>query len=146
MNGFWISTNGLNNVYFSNARSMARFGLLNLNNGIWDDTPILSDDTFKTAMRNSSQDLNQSYGYLWWLNGKESYMVPGSRIVSPGYLIPNAPASTYAGLGKNDQKLYLVPDQNLVVIRLGNDAGEDKAGPSSFDNELWGRLKELIGY
>ena len=27
MNGFWFSTSGTNNVYFSNARSMARFGL-----------------------------------------------------------------------------------------------------------------------
>ncbi len=146
MNGFWISTNGLNNVYFSNARSMARFGLLNLNNGYWQETPVLSDDNYKDAMRITSQDLNESYGYLWWLNGKESFMVPGSQVVSPGALIPNAPPTTYAGLGKNDQKLYLVPDQGIVVVRMGNDAGEAQAGPSSFDNELWGRLQALIGY
>ncbi|MBT8184643.1 MAG: beta-lactamase family protein, partial [Eudoraea sp.] len=74
MNGFWLSTNGENSVYFSNARSMARFGLLNLNNGVWDGETILADVDFITNMINTSQELNKSYGYLWWLNGKESYM------------------------------------------------------------------------
>ena len=146
MNGFWLSTNGSNNVYFSNARSMARFGLLNLNMGTWENTVLLGDMNYITSMSTSSQDLNLSYGYLWWLNGKDSYRVPGSQVEFPGFLIPNAPADTYAGLGKNDQKLYIVPEQELVVVRLGEDAGEDQAGPSSFDNELWGILKDLIGY
>ncbi len=146
MNGFWLSTNGKNNVYFSNARSMARFGLLNLNMGTWGNTVILGDMDYMTSMSNTSQDLNLSYGYLWWLNGKNSYMVPGSQTQFNGLLIPNAPADTYAGLGKNDQKLYIVPGQGLVVIRMGEDAGEDQAGPSSFDNELWGVLRDLIGY
>ncbi len=43
MNGAWILTNGSNNVYFSNARSMARFGLLNLNSGNWENKSILAD-------------------------------------------------------------------------------------------------------
>lgn len=146
MNGIWLSTNGKNNVYFSNARSMARFGLLNLNGGSWENTVVLEDMNYMTSMRNTSQAINLSYGYLWWLNGKESYMVPGSQVRFNGYLIPNAPPNTYAGLGKNDQKLYIVPDQGLVVVRMGEDAGEDQAGPSSFDNELWGILQDLIGY
>ncbi len=146
MNGFWLSTNGSNNVYFSNARSMARFGLLNLNMGIWEETVLLGDMEYITSMSSTSQGLNQSYGFLWWLNGKDSYRVPGSQEQFNGFLIPNAPSGTYAGLGKNDQKLYIVPDQGLVVVRMGEDAGEDQAGPSSFDNELWGLLRDLIGY
>ena len=144
MDGFWLSTNDLNNVYFSTARSMARFGLLNLNNGIWEGETILGDENYKNQMKNTSQDLNQAYGYLWWLNGKQSYMGPGSQIVFDGTLIPNAPEDTYAGLGKNDQKLYLVPSQGLVVIRMGEDAGENLLGPSSFDNALWEKLNQLI--
>ncbi|MBT8179529.1 MAG: serine hydrolase, partial [Eudoraea sp.] len=66
MDGFWFSTNGLNNVYFSSARSMARFGLLCLNQGAWNDQPILSDSTYMLEMSSSSQDLNLAYGYLWW--------------------------------------------------------------------------------
>lgn len=144
MDGFWLSTNGLNNVYFSTARSMARFGLLNLNNGMWNGTTILGDMEYISEMKNTSQELNKSYGYLWWLNGKESYMAPSLQLVFNGALIPNAPADTYAGLGKNDQKLYIVPSKGLVIIRLGEDAAENLLGPSSFDNALWEKLGNLI--
>lgn len=144
MDGFWFSTNGKNNVYFSTARSMARFGLLNLNNGTWDGEEILSDMQYLETMTNTSQNLNKSYGYLWWLNGKENYRLPGSQVEFSGNLIPNAPADTYAGLGKNDQKLYVVPSENLVVVRMGENASDNPLASSSFDNELWGILSDLM--
>ena len=144
MDGFWFSTNDLNNVYFSTARSMARFGLLNLNNGIWDGEPILGDTAYLNQMKNTSQDLNRAYGYLWWLNGKTNYRSPGSQAEFSGELIPNAPTDTYAGLGKNDQKLYIVPSKGMVIVRMGEDAGEDLLGPSSFDNTLWEKLIDFI--
>ncbi len=144
MDGFWLSTNGLNSVYFSKARSMARFGLLNLYDGVWDGTTILGDVQYLAAMKNSSQDLNPSYGYLWWLNGQESYRAPGLQFSFNGPLIPNAPADTYAGLGKNDQKLYLVPGKELVIVRMGEDSGDNTLGPSSFDNLLWEKINRVI--
>lgn len=144
MTGQWISTNGSNNVYWSNARSMARFGLLNLNNGIWENTIVLDNPEFVQAMKNTSQELNESYGYLWWLNGKESAMVPQSQIVFNIPLMPSAPNDLYAGLGKNDQKLYVVPSQNLVVVRMGDETGAAALGPSGFDNELWEQLNAVI--
>lgn len=143
MTGSWIRV-GYNNVYFSNARSMARFGLLNLNEGVWDGTDIVSDQTFNAAMKNTSQEHNKAYGYLWWLNGKDSYRVPGGEILFSGELIPNAPDDLIAGLGKNDQKLYIVPSQGLVIVRMGEDAGETLLGPSSFDNELWSKIINVI--
>lgn len=144
MNGFWVSTNGANSVYFSTARSMARFGLLNLNNGVWDGETVLADANFITNMKNTSQELNKSYGYLWWLNGKESYMAPSVQSTFNGDLIPNAPQDTFSGLGKNDQKLYVVPSKGLVVVRMGEDSGESLLGPSSFDNLLWEKINDLI--
>lgn len=144
MKGTWLSTNGSNNVHFSTARDMARFGILNLNNGTWDEDIILGDSSYLNAMKNTSQDLNKAYGYLWWLNGKESYMAPGLQTVFNGALIPNAPVDTYAGLGKNDQKLYIVPSRGLVIVRMGEDSGESLLGPSSFDNELWEKINDLI--
>ncbi|MEO0571548.1 MAG: serine hydrolase [Bacteroidota bacterium] len=144
MDGFWFSTNDLNNVYFSTARSMARFGLLNLNHGVWNGTTILGDENYNDQMKNTSQNMNQAYGYLWWLNGKSSYRAPGLQTQFQGELIPNAPADTYAGLGRDDQKLYIVPSEGLVIVRLGEDAGENLLGPSSFDNSLWEKLNDLI--
>jgi len=49
-------------------------------------------------------------------------------------------------LGKDDKKIYVVPSLNLVVVRLGDAAGTPTLGPSSFDNEFWGKLKLAIGY
>lgn len=145
MNGLWIK-NGYNNVYYSNARSMARFGLLMLNKGKWDGNAILADTNYFNAQVNTSQNLNLSYGYLTWLNGKATHMLPATSIVFNGMFAPNAPADMYAALGKNDQKVYVVPSQRLVVIRMGESAGNVQLAVSSFDNELWGKLKTVIGY
>jgi CubicO group peptidase (beta-lactamase class C family) len=146
MNGLWIKTPNSNNVFYSTPRSMARFGLLLLNKGKWDTTAILNDDTYFNSQINSSQNLNLSYGYLTWLNGRSNFMLPGSQVTFPGLLIPNAPADLFAALGKNDQKIYVVPSQKLVVIRMGNAAGTSTMAASGFDNELWSKLKLVIGY
>lgn len=145
MTGLWINT-GYLNVYYSNARSMARFGLLMLNKGKWDQTTLMSDSNYFNSMVSTSQNLNLSYGYLWWLNGKTSHMLPQTQIVFNGNLTPNAPDDMFAALGKNDQKVYVIPSQKLVVIRMGESAGNVQLALSSFDNELWGKLKPIIGY
>lgn len=145
MNGLWIKT-GFNNVYYSTARSMARFGLLLMNKGKWNETAILSDGTYFNNQVNSSQNINPAYGYLTWLNGKSSYMLPTLHASFNGSLTPNAPADMYAALGKNDQKIYVVPSMNVVVIRMGESAGNVQLATSSFDNELWGKLKAVMKY
>ncbi|WP_248723519.1 serine hydrolase [Seonamhaeicola sp. ML3] len=143
MQGEWKRL-GYAKPFYSNARSMARFGLLNLNKGIWNNTPILKDPEYFSAMVNTSQNQNESYGYLWWLNGKESYRLPGLTKKFDSKLIPNAPDDLIAGLGKNDQKLYVVPSKNIVVVRMGDKAKKTRFGPSNFDNELWEKLNKLI--
>ncbi len=143
MDGAWVSTNAFNSVYFSTARSMARFGLLILNQGNWGTESII-DKNYTNEMTNTSQSINKSYGYLWWLNGKESYMLPQSQTVYNGFLIPNAPTDLIAGLGKNDQKIYVIPSQNLVILRMGEVANEESLAPTSFDNELWEMINEVI--
>jgi CubicO group peptidase (beta-lactamase class C family) len=143
MNGLWIKT-GWNNVYFSTARSMARFGLLLLNKGKWNETSILSDENYMNSQVNSSQNINSAYGYLTWLNGKSNYMLPQTQFNFSGSLIPNAPADMYAALGKNDQKIYVVPSLNVVIIRMGESAGNVQLTSSGFDNELWGKLRLVL--
>jgi CubicO group peptidase (beta-lactamase class C family) len=142
MSGSWTSNLGLN-IYNSNTRSMARFGLLMHNKGVWDGSRIVSESYFN-EMTNTSQDINKSYGYLWWLNGKDNIVGTNSTEVLPGPLVPNAPSDMYAALGANDQKIYVVPSKDLVIIRCGESAGEMQLGPSSFDNALWGKIIALI--
>ena len=129
-----------NYILWLNSRDMARFGLLILNKGTWNGTQLMTDQTYFNAMTNTSQNLNNSYGYLWWLNGRSSFMVPQSNFVFPGMLNPKAPSDLIAALGKGDKKIYVIPSKDLVVIRHGDDTGDAVLGPSSFDNLFWEKL------
>lgn len=144
MGGAWIQADW-NNVYFSTARDMARFGHLILNNGDWNGVSILKDKQYIYDMTHPSQQLNPAYGYLFWLNGSDTYRQPGLDFSFQGSIVPSAPDDLFAGLGKNDQKMYIVPSRELVVIRMGNAADEDALALSGFDESLWVHLNEVIG-
>lgn len=142
MDGQWIP-NGDENVYWSTPRSMARFGILLLGKANWAGVDILGDSAFYNASINTSQNLNLSYGYLWWLNGKASGMVPQSQVVFPTSLCPAAPADLFAAMGKNGQLLNVVPSKGLVVVRMGDNANNTLV-PVSFQNDLWIKLNAVI--
>jgi hypothetical protein len=112
-------------------RDLARFGLLVLNNGVWNTTDVIGDPSWIETSRSSSQESNLAYGYLWWLNGKESRRSARSAEPVPGPLISSAPADLFAAMGAMDRRLYIVPSMSLVITRLGGPAGK------GFDRELW---------
>lgn len=143
MNGAWFKV-GFNNIYFSNPRSMARYGLLVLNRGKWGSTQVLKDTAYFHQMVNTSQGLNLSYGYLWWLNGKKSFMVPGSQIVFPRMLMPNAPEEMIAALGKNGQIINVVPSQGLVLVRMGDAPADFGEVTPVFNDDIWKILSSVI--
>jgi len=134
---------GYNSLFISIPRSMARFGLLMLNHGNWDGNQIMTDTTYFNEMINTSQNLNPSYGYLWWLNGKPSYLVPGLQIPFPGPLMPHAPLDMYSALGKNGQFINIVPSQNLVLVRMGDAPGVGEV-PFLFNDSIWERMQDVM--
>lgn len=142
MDGQWLWV-GNDNVFFSTARSMARFGLLMLNSGDWDGRVIMKDKTYFAEMINTSQTNNKSYGYLWWLNGKESFMVPGLQTLFPGSITPGAPSDMYSGMGKNGQYLCIVPSQKLVLVRMG-ESPDAVPVPFLFLDDIWKKLNLII--
>lgn len=142
MTGAWSQVGGLS-VYGSTTRSMARFGLLIYAKGKWDSTQIINEN-YLNAATTTSQNINQAYGYLWWLNGKSSYHLPQSQIQFNGSLIPNAPSDMFCALGKNDQKIYVIPSKKLVIIRMGDSADGINFALSEFDNLLWEKINLVI--
>ncbi len=142
MAGMYIKT-GDNNVFFSTARTMARYGLLLLNKGKWNNTTILGDMNYFTAMTNSSQTINPSYGYLTWLNGKKKYMMPSSQIVFDGKLCADAPDDMFCAIGKNGQIIGVIPSLNMVFIRMGNPIDAGLNVPNAFVNDLWKEIAKL---
>jgi CubicO group peptidase (beta-lactamase class C family) len=144
MTGLFIKSD-YNNIFYSKARDMAKFGLLVLAKGQWDGVDIIKNPSYIKAMSTSSQSINPAYGYLWWLNGKEKFMLPKAQIVFDGALIPTAPLDMFSALGKNDQKVYVLPSQNIVVIRMGDIATDDgNPVPTKFDVALWKKLSEIM--
>jgi CubicO group peptidase (beta-lactamase class C family) len=140
--GAWIQDGGLS-VYGSTTRNMARFGLLALNKGKWEDTQVVPQVYMENASA-TSQNINLAYGYLWWLNGKASYRLPQSQIQFNGKLIPSAPNEVYCALGKNDQKIYIVPSKKLVIIRMGEAADQTNFALTDFDEVLWQKINAVI--
>ncbi len=144
MEGFW-NFGTIFTIYHSNTKSMARFGLLALNKGKWNNEQIINESYFNESV-STSQSINPSYGYLWWLNGKTSFMIPNEQNVYQGFLVPNAPADMYAAMGAKDQRIYVIPSKKMVVIRMGD--ASDPVNPnfavSGFDNDLWGKINAVI--
>lgn len=141
MTGLYVSV-GYNKIFVSKPRSMARFGLLLSQNGYWNGNAVLPDLTYLNEMRNSSQNLNKSYGYLTWLNGKPSFMLPQSQFVFPGELCPNAPADMYAAEGKNGQIINVVPSEGIVLVRMGSTMGNSLVG-TQYNDTIWQYMNRL---
>jgi len=142
MTGAW-AFNGYDNVFYSKVRSMARFGLLIQNNCVWNTDTLLYDANYRLQMTNTSQSLNFSYGYLWWLNGKTSYMVPISQNIFSGSYAPAAPSDMIAGLGKNGQIVSISKSAGIVVIRMGNQVNSGEV-PTQFCNSIWEKLNAVM--
>ncbi len=129
-----------NRVVISRALDMARFGLFISRGAQWENAESVLSEEFYEAMISPSQDLNPSYGYLWWLNGQESFIPPGFSFSIQRSLTPEAPADMYSAVGLNAQILSIVPSQDLVVIRMGADPGS----LFEFKSEKWERLNNVL--
>ena len=100
------------------ARELARFGLLYLNRGNWNGRQLLSPSYIDQATTNQvpvsgkyrNHDFRGRYGFYWWVNGTKAN---GQR---PW---PSAPPKTYAAHGKGCNFCFVIPEWNMVVVRMG---------------------------
>lgn len=46
-------------------------------------------------------------------------------------------------LGKNDQKIYIIPSTKMVIIRMGDAADNANLALSDFDTTLWEKINAL---
>ncbi len=141
MSGIWLNLI-VTKTYYSIARDMARFGLLIQNGGDWNGTAVLGDQNYMNDMLTPSQNLNPSYGYLWWLNGQSSYVLTGPTITISGAVSPDAPSDVYAAAGADGQFISISPSNGLVMIRQG-ETGTGAYTEFPLHNEIWKRLMNL---
>lgn len=122
------SGNGLTFMGLSSTcRDMARFGLMVLHGGGWGDDQVVSADYIAEATEAASQDLNGSYGLLFWVNRKGA--LPGSTSptggegvddeLSESQRVPGAPDDLVWALGLGSQIIQVHDETDTVVVRLG---------------------------
>jgi CubicO group peptidase (beta-lactamase class C family) len=106
---FWALTTGghyhTDGGLYMTPRDMARFGYLMLNNGTWDGREIVSPAWVEQSTTAHYQTpWGMGYGYQWWT-------------------LPRTEA--YAATGHYDQRIYVDPARDLVVVFTANIADED---------------------
>jgi len=122
------------------ARDAARYGLFVLAGGEWGEHRLVAESWIERASRPVHPEVHPSYGYLWWLNGGDFHYLPLNPRRQRGPIFPGVPADAFAALGKDDQKIYVVPSLDLVVTRFGEAAESSAPAISEFDAEFLGRV------
>ena len=97
---------------FATPRDWARFGLLYLQDGIWQGERILPQGWVKYSTTPTPQAPRGEYGALFWLNA-------GSPSDPEDRRWPSAPRNTFAALGFQEQKVIIIPSKKLVLVRFG---------------------------
>ncbi|MDB5967777.1 MAG: CubicO group peptidase beta-lactamase class family [Hydrocarboniphaga sp.] len=124
----------------------ARYGQLMLQNGTWQSARVLPAEGVKDCLTYANPAY-LGYGISWWLNRNvgDTYdpsvdMIPADGVAGPsGQIAPNAPADLAMAAGTGHQRLYLLPTQRLVVVRLA---------PLSTETDEWSDdefLSRLLG-
>jgi CubicO group peptidase (beta-lactamase class C family) len=96
---------------YTNARDLARFGLLYEQNGVWNGERLLSEKwiNFVRTPAPSTAERGNFYGGQWWL-------VPDDR--------NDIPKDAYTTAGNRGQYVIVVPSHDLVIVRRGLDYGQ----------------------
>jgi CubicO group peptidase (beta-lactamase class C family) len=114
----------LSSQVYTNARDLARFGLLYLNGGVWDGERLISEDwiDFVRTPAPATAETGNQYGGQWWL-------VPDDR--------NDVPKDAYSTAGNRGQFVIVVPSHDLVIVRRGLDWGRQ-----GFDR--WDLTREVL--
>jgi CubicO group peptidase (beta-lactamase class C family) len=95
---------------WATARDWARLGLLYLRGGVWDGRRVLPEGWVEFSRSIAKASNNGVYGAHFWVNG-----TPGANQFQP--LRPEFDAFEMSGSG--GQFVVIVPDRDLVLVRLG---------------------------
>ena len=87
---------------FINAYDMARFGLLTLRKGKWENEQILSEKWLQQAT--TPTPVKTDYGYMnYFLNTDKKFL-------------PDAPTTAFAHIGNGTNMVYVDPENDIVMV------------------------------
>jgi len=99
---------------YASARDWARFGLLYLNDGVWEGERILPEGWVEYTITPTPKAPKGEYGAQFWLNGG----LPGDP---DSRKFPVLPQDMFYCEGYQGQYTVIIPSKDLVVVRLGMD-------------------------
>ena len=70
-------------------------------------------------------------------------MLPSTQTEFVGELVPNAPSDMIAAMGKDEQRIYIVPSKGLVIIRMG-EAASGTNSALQMHNDMWNIINTII--
>lgn len=139
--------------FHASARHLARLGMLVLSRGNWKDESLVDGGVLIRSLV-PSQELNPSYGQLWWLPSEPTAILPGGIVVDERKsfggrsldhpIIPSAPPDLVAAFGAGVKRLYVSTTLGLVVVRLGR-SPDSGVLSNDFDEGLWQRVLAAVG-
>jgi CubicO group peptidase (beta-lactamase class C family) len=97
---------------YGTARNWARIGLLYLQDGVWQGQRILPEGWARFVSTLAPAWPRAVYGGLFWINGDGAW---------------NLPRSTYFAAGAGGQNTWIVPERQLVIVRMGHMRGQGAA-------------------
>jgi CubicO group peptidase (beta-lactamase class C family) len=118
----------------------ARLGYLVLHGGNWNGRQLIARDYMREAT--TATRTNRAYGFFFWLNGHDSYVLPSVNGYSAGkgWVVPKAPRDSMIMAGQGEQRVYAIPSLDMVVVRLGENGSRDP----NFQITVWtGKSGEL---
>ena len=95
---------------YTTARDWARFGLLYLQDGVWNGERILPEGWVDYSRTPTPPSLGE-YGGMWWLNASD-----GSDPATKEWT--DMPDDIYYAEGHDGQDVVIFPSQNMIVVRL----------------------------
>ncbi|MGB5748253.1 MAG: serine hydrolase [Desulfobacterales bacterium] len=97
---------------FATPRDWARFGLLYLQDGVWQGERMFPEGWVKYTTTPTPKAPRGEYGAHTWLNA-------GSASDPEDRRWPGAPRDAFAALGFQEQKVIVIPSRKLVLVRFG---------------------------
>ena len=114
---------------YATARDWARFGLLYLQDGIWQGKRILPEGWVNYSVTPAPSAPLGEYGAHFWLKVPPSFL---SRKSST----PLLPADAFFAAGHEGQFVTIIPSRKLVVVRLGLTRIEGSWDQESFITQI----------
>jgi CubicO group peptidase (beta-lactamase class C family) len=122
---------------YATARDWARFGLLYLEDGVWNGERILPEGWVEYSVSPAAAAPLGRYGAQWWLNA-------GEPADTTRRFWPQLPRDVFWASGFQGQYVAVVPSRDLVVVRLGVTADEQAFDMGEFLHRVLGALETPV--